>query len=150
MKKDTIIYQIKSLDKLIFRQLTSDICFNNKMMLTPTQMQIIAYILNHIDEDIYQKDLENVLNLRRATVSGVLQTMEKNGLIKRVVSPTDTRVKKIILKSSARKLYDKKLKMMEELETRMVKGISKDEIVFFYHIIDKMKQNMRNNNKINE
>lgn len=150
MKKDTIIYQIKSLDKSIFRYLTSDICFHNKVMPTPTQMQIIDYILNHLDEDIYQRDLENVLNLRRATVSGVLQTMEKNGLIERIVSSSDTRVKKIILRPSARKIYDEKLKMMKELEKRMINGISKDEIDAFYQIIDKMKKNIRNNHENHE
>ena len=70
----------------------------NVMQLpTPTQMQIIEYILNHTSEDIYQRDLEDILNLRRATVSGVLHTMEKNNLIRRVTDNEDTRSKKILV-----------------------------------------------------
>ena len=40
-------------------------------------MRIIAYIFNK-NGSIYQRDLERDLNLRRATLSGILNTMEKN------------------------------------------------------------------------
>ena len=79
-----VLYQLKSLEKIIIRNLLKDEedhvlnCNNDLASLTPTQMQIVEYILNHNNEEIYQKDLENVLNLRRATVSGVLKTMKKN------------------------------------------------------------------------
>lgn len=76
----------------------------NKTM-TPTQMQIIEYILEHDGSCVYQKDLENVLKLRRATVSGVLQTMEKNDFIERVIDKNDTRVKKIILNKKTSKIF---------------------------------------------
>ena len=38
---------------------------------------IIEYILDTDNKEVNQNELENVLKLRRATVSGVLQTMEK-------------------------------------------------------------------------
>ena len=94
MEEYKVLFQIKSLQKIIFKKF---LCNNNKynvnkeFLPTPTQMQIIAYIMAHENEEIYQKDLENVLKLTRATVSGVLQTMEKNSLIERVVDSNDTR-----------------------------------------------------------
>ena len=96
MKKDKILYKIKSLEKLIVRYSFNEHFNMNISCPTPTQMQIMEYVLNNQDTNIYQKDLENVLGLRRATVSGVLQTMEKNGLIARVITEEDARVKKII------------------------------------------------------
>ena len=45
-------------------------------MPSPTQMRIIDYIIQNEDKPIYQKDLESIFNLRRATISEVLITME--------------------------------------------------------------------------
>jgi len=112
MKKNNLLYQIKSLEKMIVRNLLGDNEIEkreeqaNVMQLpTPTQMQIIEYILNHTSEDIYQRDLEDILNLRRATVSGVLHTMEKNNLIRRVTDNEDTRSKKILLNNKAKEIF---------------------------------------------
>ena len=95
MKEKNLLYQIRTLEKLVFREF---ICSENANfpILTPTQMQIVEYMLKHNEENVYQKDLETILNLRRATVSGVLQTMEKNGYIERVVDTEDSRIKKIL------------------------------------------------------
>ena len=51
------------------------------------------------------KDLEKAIKLRRATISGVLKTMEKKNLITRVISSKDARVKKIILSDKTKKMY---------------------------------------------
>ncbi len=93
MKNRRVLYQIKSLEKSLLRH-NKDKSIKDKE-ITPTQMEILIYIFKNEDKDIYQKDLENVLNLRRATVSGVLQTMEKNHLITRVTDIEDTRAKKL-------------------------------------------------------
>lgn len=111
MSDNKILYQIKTLEKMILRtfwndkELEDEILIKKEFKPTPTQMQIIEYILEHINEVVYQKDLEEVLNLRRATVSGVLQTMEKNELIERTTNTEDTRVKKIILHEKAKEYF---------------------------------------------
>ena len=98
MEEYQILYQIKKLEKLVIRNISGN-CMElkkNKKIPTLTQMEIIDYILRSENQDIFQRDLEQVLKLRRATVSGVLQTMEKNNLIIRVQSNEDSRAKKII------------------------------------------------------
>ena len=115
-----------------------------KIFPTPTQMQIIAYILKHKNEDIYQRDLENVLKLRRATVSGVLKTMEKNGFITRITDKEDTRIKKIILNKNAEEIFEKSEKKLDELEKIVIKDISKTDLEIFSNVIDKMKENIEN------
>lgn len=111
-------------------------------------MQIINYILEHMKENIYQRDLENILNLRRATVSGVLQTMEKNKLIKRITDDNDTRAKKIILCENAKEIFLKSEKKFVELEETIVEGISNEELEVFLDVIKKMKENMKKQNNI--
>ena len=114
MKSHETLYKIRSLEKMIIRLFIDEKEFipeqcnlkKQKIFPTPTQMQIIAYILKHKNEDIYQRDLENVLKLRRATVSGVLKTMEKNGFITRITDKEDTRIKKIILNKNAEEIVN--------------------------------------------
>ena len=99
-----VLFQVKSLDKEIYRILAGDENADCSKKPSPTQMSIIKYILDNPQKEIYQSELEEVLNLRRATVSGVLQTMESNGLITRVVDEKDTRTKKIILDEKTKEI----------------------------------------------
>ncbi len=81
MKEYKLLYQIKALEQLVARLFIYSDMSDSLFHITPTQMQIIKYILKHPKENTHQKDLENILSLRRTTVSGVLKTMEKNNLI---------------------------------------------------------------------
>ena len=152
MKSHETLYKIRSLEKMIIRLFIDEKEFipeqcnlkKQKIFPTPTQMQIIAYILKHKNEDIYQKDLENVLKLRRATVSGVLKTMEKNGFITRITDKEDTRIKKIILNKNAEEIFEKSEKKLDELEKIVIKDISKTDLEIFSNVIDKMKENIEN------
>lgn len=144
MKKYKVLYDIKSLETLIIRTFISDMMVTTekiKNFPTPTQMQIIEYIVDAQD-DVYQKDLENILNLRRATVSGVLQTMEKNHLIKRVSSDKDARVKKVILNPETQTLFLKHKNKMEETEQLVIKNISESDLKTFSYVVEMMKYNI--------
>lgn len=143
MKKNKVLYQIRSLEKLIIRYFSKKVnikCFS--IIPTPTQMQIIDYIMEHPTEDIYQKDLEEILNLRRATVSGVLKTMEKNGLLKRIIHLEDARTKKIILNDSTREIFIQNEKYLKELEKNLTYNLTEDELATFSKVVDTMKQNL--------
>lgn len=146
MKENNILYQIKSLEKIILRKLLTEREFRKELRTkpkpTPTQMEIIMYILEHKNKEIYQKDLEEVLNLRRATVSGVLQTMEKNGLIVRVTDTEDTRTKKIVLKDKTREIFERNRKRFDELEEILTQDIPEEKIKVFVEVIEMMKNNV--------
>ena len=140
--EDKLLYNINLLNKLVGREFL----YNNKDLFenepSATQMIIVDYILNHQKEDIYQKDLEEILHLRRATVSGVLQTMEKHGLVERVLCENDVRCKKIILKEKAKKMFDAKRDEFYNIEEIIKKGLSEEEIRIFCHIIQSMQNNI--------
>ena len=145
MKQDQILYQIRTLEKMIARNFiceTNIIEKHSVHMPTPTQMQIIEYILKNMDKEIYQKDLEEILNLRRATVSGVLQTMEKNHLIERITDTTDTRTKKIKLNEEAKKLFLKNKEKMKKIQKALTEGISEEDLEVFSKVIVSMKENI--------
>lgn len=144
MEEYRILYQIKKLEKLVIRNVSGSCVELKKQMKIPTltQMEIIDYVIQNENKNVFQRDLEQVLKLRRATVSGVLQTMEKNNLIIRVQSNEDSRAKRIILNEDTRKIFLENKRKMEELEQTIVQGISNSELKNFIKTLEKMKKNL--------
>lgn len=138
---NSILEEIKELDIDILRLIIST--DGDKIgILPPTQMRIIAYIFSKND-DVYQKDIEKNLNLRRATLSGVLNTMEKNDLLYRVVSDNDSRSRKIILNKKTKEIFKKKREKLKEVENILIEGIDEVDLNNFLNTIKKMKENIR-------
>lgn len=134
-----ILFKLKDLDKMIVRSLLDQ--EKLELLPSPTQMQIIEYIINS-DEEVLQCDLEKAIKLRRATISGVLKTMEKKDLITRVISSKDARVKKIILSDKTKKMYLESKAKLEALEELITSNISDNEINIFLEVMDKMQENL--------
>ena len=149
-RMNKVLDEIKELDINILRLIINSDC-KDECNITPSQMRIIAYIFNK-NGSIYQRDLERDLNLRRATLSGILNTMEKNKLLYRLPSDIDARSKKIILNDKTKDIFTKKMENLMEVENILIRGINKDELTIFLDIIDRMKNNVKkecdNNAKI--
>ena len=143
MEDKNIFNSIKELEKGIVRKIMSETS-HNEMYSKPSiaQMQIIKYILKHDGKTIYRRDLEEVFNLRRATISGILKTMEKNNVIIRVCDPNDARGKIVILSDDAKKFFKEKETLFKKIETVLKKDISKEELEIFYKVILKMRDNI--------
>lgn len=143
MEKQRVTYLIKDLNHEIIRY----ICLSGidkQNMPTPAQMQILHFIISKQNEKIYQKDIGNALNLRRATLSEILKTMEKNNLIFRIKDQTDTRKKEIIISETAKNNFQIVKDKLNEAEKVITSGIKKEDLELFFKIINKMKENLKN------
>ena len=134
-----ILFKLKDLDKMIVRSLLDQ--EKLELLPSPTQMQIIEYIINS-DEEVLHCDLEKAIKLTRATISGVLKTMEKKNLITRVISSKDARVKKIILSDKTKKMYLESKAKLEALVELITSNISDNEINIFLDVMNKMQENL--------
>lgn len=150
MDKINVLFQIKMLEKSIARYMLKDMnqeCLAKEgLQITPTQMQIIDSIIHSKNQTIEQSALEEILNLRRATVSGVLQTMEKNNLLQRIQNKEDARAKKIVLTEKTKTLFLESEKRLQEIEKIITKNIEEEELQVFLNVISKMKMNLHNKN----
>ena len=74
--------------------------------LTSIQSRILGHLRHAQDEgrDVFQREIEDVFRIKRSSVTSVLQTLEKKGLIVRESVPEDARVKKLVLTEEARKV----------------------------------------------
>lgn len=142
-----IIYKIKELDKAILRNVRlSDMEFADKFQIsnnsTPTQMKVLGYMIDNYGKEIYQKDLEEKLDLSRATISDVLKRMENNGLITRLQNENDVRSKRIILSDGANKVFEKGIETIDYIEKKAIKDISQGDLEVFIKVINKMIKNI--------
>ena len=138
--------ELKKLDVDISRKLFS-IAKENKISFYPSQLQakITKYLIENNKREVYQKELEEVFEVRKATISGVLFTMEKNEVIKRVASENDARQKKIVLTKKSKKIYEEVKETFKKLDEEITKNISEEELNNFLSTIEKIRKNIKCN-----
>lgn len=143
MEKDRTAYEIITLDNSIKRFALN----KGKSTLpfappSPMQMKIVQYLIDNESNDIYQRDLEKVLNLRRSTISGILKTMEKHNIIIRSDSKVDARIKKIELSIDSKEFYKKSRCLFKDINSILNRNITTEELDIFYKVIKQMKENL--------
>lgn len=111
--------------------------------VTTTQIQIMEYIISRPKKCALQKEFEKVLGLSRATVSSVLITMEKNGLIVRITDNTDNRTKKIVLSSNAQRVFNSSKEKIKKIEDICLKDITEKDLNTFINVLSKMIENLK-------
>ena len=94
-EKRRIGHHIKSLDRIMHHRANKSATKNYIDSVTGTHGWVIRYLYDNREKDIFQKDIEKTFGIRRSTVTVMLKTMEKNGLITRGSVPYDSRLKKI-------------------------------------------------------
>lgn len=135
-------YEVKTLENLITREIIATAKKEGYPTLTTVQIRIMRYLFINMDKEIYQKDIEKNFVVRRSTASGILDTMEKNGMLMRIPSDFDARSKRIVLTDK----YISKVELLENLiekfQDSLLEGISDNELNTFFTVIDKMKDNL--------
>ena len=140
-EKKRLGFELKQLSNLVKRNMEQTMVQRGEN-LTAMQRWIIGYLSHNRDRDVFQRDIEAEFKIRRSTVTGILKLMEKNGLLERHSVEQDGRLKKLVLTHKAIDLHENAMKMMQNMEERLTKGLSEDEITNLFCIIDKMKKNM--------
>ena len=142
MEDKNFLREIKELDHLIINRLSVDY-ISNINRITPSQIHILEYIINNSKKEVSQKDLEKILKHSRATVSSVLFTMEKNGLIVRITDNTDNRTKKIVLSSNAQRVFNRSKEKIKKIEDICLKDITEKDLNTFINVLSKMTENLK-------
>lgn len=104
--------------------------------------RIIGYLSERLDEDVYQKDIENRFGIRRSTVTKLLQLMESNGLITRTAVLSDARLKKITLTEKAISMHEHFREEIDCFEAALSSGLTEEEVETFFRITDKIYNNL--------
>lgn len=134
---------ISKIDHIISRNVDSAVINAIDDNLTVSQAYAIDFmVLEGKDKDIFQKDFEKGLDLKRSSISLMLNNMEKNDLIKRVPVSEDARLKKIVLTEKSLELYEKISKAIDTVENKLSNNITEEELKVFYNVLDKIRNNL--------
>ena len=115
-------------------------------VLTLMHGWIIAYLYDHRDEDVYQKDIENAFSIARSTVTSILKLMEKKNYITRESVESDARLKKLVLTETGIELHYKIENMITKNETLLDSLLTKEEKIQFLFLINKILSGLENAN----
>ena len=94
--RDEIGFQVRTLSNLIKRLVDQTAFQGRERPATGMHGWVIGYLYENRNRDVFQRDLQEQFSIRRSTVTGILQLMEKNGLITRQSVDEDARLKKIV------------------------------------------------------
>lgn len=131
---------INGMSNLIKRQIDRQAAAHE---LTGVQGRILHMILAGTrDGEVFQRDIDEEFNLRRSTATGILQLMEKNGMILRQTVPYDARLKSIVPTEKAAALYDAVSADIQEIERRLAQNIAPDDLAVFRRVLEQMYRNM--------
>lgn len=81
--------EIRILSNLIYNRLNQTTM--EAANLTVHQWWILKYLTDNMDKEIYQKDIEQLLSIKRSTANQMLRTIEARGYICRTASSEDAR-----------------------------------------------------------
>ena len=111
--------------------------------LTGVQSRVMHYILVHCaDGPVFQRDIESAFELSRSTATGILQLMEKNGLITRSSVEQDARLKKLELTPRAIELHERIERSVRQVEERISHCLTPEEKETFIQLCEKIRADL--------
>lgn len=129
-------------DRLIF--LISKICqklitnlqnafSENGVEVTPIQVMLLFFLQKNDGSSLTQ--ISHGLMLENPTITGLIDRLEKSGYVKRSDHPNDRRVYLVYLTEKGRKVANKALPIVKNLNEQIKKGYSREEVENFKKVL---------------
>ena len=119
--------------------------------LTIMQKHILKYILlETMHRYLYQKDIEEEFQIRKSTVTGYVQLMEKNLFLTRESDKDDARKKRLVPTAKAEELRGLILEDIKRNEKMMVEGIKEEDVTICKQVLYHVLQNLIEKHKEEE
>lgn len=135
-------YEIKTLSRMMKQCIDNTEFMRTNEQMTGMQGWVLGYFTRHEGEDIFQRDLEAEFRVRRSTMTQLLNTMERGGLIERGECETDRRLKKIVPTLLAKDYMRRSDDAIRDAEAQLTRGFSGEELDTFYSFIERCKYNL--------
>lgn len=132
--------QIKSLSNMIKKRIDY---LSRETGVTGFQGYLLGYLIEESRQrDVFQRDVEKHMEISRASVTSVLQLLEKNGFILRESVKDDARLKKIVVTEKGHRTNEQIHIMLDQLEESLGEGISEEEMQTFISVVQHIKNNL--------
>lgn len=119
----------------------SDVFNRNNIQITKQQW-IVLKILHDDKDAIIQNELAYITDRNKASLTRLINVMEKNNLVTRISSKEDCRKNIIHITEKGEKLFLKTKPLILQSIKTIEDGISKEEMKFFIEIMTKIQKNL--------
>ena len=134
-------YEIREIQQMIHQKM-AQFRHENDCELTFVQTRTIGYLIANQDHDVFQRDLEKELRIRRSTASEILNVLERDGYLYRASAQQDARLKKLVLTEKALQLNQKMTENIDRMEALLSQSISQQDQEHFFSVLDQIKKNL--------
>lgn len=111
--------------------------------LTGVQSRVMHFILERYERGpVFQRDVETAFLFSRSTATGILQLLEKKGIIRRESVKSDARLKSLVPTELAAEHEARINASIKEVEEIMTRDISPGQIQLFLELASKMSDNL--------
>ncbi len=106
--------------------------------LTHSQYKILKFLLISPENSVRQVDVERYFSMTNPTVTGLVKTLEKKGLIERKINPDDSRSKILCPTQKTIAMKDLLYKLGDSLERKLTDVLTHDEREILIRLLKKL------------
>jgi len=110
------------------------------LKVTRSQWWVLAYLSR--EDGMTQTQLAEELDLGKVAIGGLIDRLEKSGLVRREADATDRRVNRVFLEPKSKQLITRMRKVSHELNQRILSGMSDKQLETTAGTLDAMKRNL--------
>lgn len=94
-------------------------------------------------KQVFQRELEEELGIRKSSVTSVIQILEKKGLVRRIGVPGDARKKELVLTEQGTSLQETVLERLNALESLVEGCLEQEERMLWLSCIQKIETRLK-------
>ncbi|HAT54905.1 MAG TPA: MarR family transcriptional regulator [Lactobacillus sp.] len=110
--------------------------------INAVQGRVIGYIADHQDHGVIQRELATAVQRRSASITSVLQGLEKRGLIERRVPADNGRNKQLYLTAAGQALVLQYDSLAAKINGQTVAGLTDAEMTAAVKLLTRINQNL--------
>ena len=108
--------------------------------VTRSQWWVLAYLSR--EDGMTQSQLAIELDLGKVAVGGLIDRLEKSGLVRREADASDRRVNRVFLEPKSKQLITKMRKVSHRMNAQILEGLVDERLESTALTLDQMKRNL--------
>jgi DNA-binding MarR family transcriptional regulator len=108
--------------------------------VTRSQWWVLAYLARK--DGMTQSQLAEELDLGKVAIGGLIDRLEKSGLVRREADTTDRRVNRVFLQPRSKRLIARMRRVSHQMNAVILKGLNPDDLETFANALQVMKRNL--------
>lgn len=108
--------------------------------ITRSQWWVLAFLSRN--DGMPQTELADELDVGKVALGALIDRLEEGGFVKRILDPTDRRVKRIVLTKQSKGVIDTLREKNSQFNKHILKGIPREQIEITTQTLRSMKHNL--------